>query len=178
MNRGIHYQGGRLVERGINFLQKPASFYSSGFDKSTFISYQSDDRDEAVRIAGVIGSTGHECYIDAFDPSVDGDGPELEEYLRDVIGRCGSLLAVVSRTTKSSWWVPLEIGVALHERKYIATYRFTTDQLPSYLWLRPVLTDDRDLLTWVRDIQKKTVVTMNREWNQRSRLAKEQYVRA
>ena len=77
---------------------------------------------------------GYPCYVDTFDPTIDGDSPHLESYVRQVIGRCRALMAIVSTATISSWWVPLEIGVALEKEKHMATFLLTEVDLPSYLW--------------------------------------------
>ena len=41
-----------------------------------------------------LGRLGYPCYLDTFDPSVAGDSPYLESYLRQVIGRCRALIAI------------------------------------------------------------------------------------
>ena len=89
--------------------------------RDTFISHQNSDRATAERIAITLSNQGYPCYVDTLDPDVDGDSPQLESYLRQVIGRCRGLMAIVSRATKASWWVPLEIGVALEKEK---THRY------------------------------------------------------
>ena len=94
-----------------------------------------------------LGQLAYPCYLDTFDPGVAGDSPYLEGYLRQVIGRCRALMAIVSPKTRSSWWVPLEIGVALEKEKHIATFLLTEVDLPSYLWLWPMLRDDQDAVS-------------------------------
>ena len=75
------------------------------------------------------------CYVDQLDPNVQGDSADLVTHIQDVIHPCQSLLAVVSRNTQSSWWVPLEIGVALENQKHIGSYAVGLNRLslPSYL---------------------------------------------
>ena len=110
------------------------------------IQTESNDKDAAERLAVSLSSRDYPCYLDTFDPNVDGDSPELESYLRRVIDLCNNLMAMVSRTTRMSWWVPLEIGVALEKEKHIATYLLTAEDLPIYLWQWPMLRSDRDAL--------------------------------
>ena len=141
------------------------------------IQTESNDKDAAERLAVSLSSRDYPCYLDTFDPNVDGDSPELESYLRRVIDLCNNLMAMVSRTTRMSWWVPLEIGVALEKEKHIATYLLTAEDLPIYLWQWPMLRSDRDALQWAQDTQGETVSGMNRRWRMRDRSEKLSYAR-
>ena len=123
----------------------------------------------------MLSRQGYPCYLDTFDPSVDGDSPNLESYLRKVIAACTNLMAIVSQVTKTSWWVPLEIGVALEKEKHIATYLLNAEDLPSYLWLWPMLRSERDAITWAQDTQKQSFATMNNNWRLRTELQKRSY---
>ena len=76
------------------------------------------------------------------------------DYINFVIGRCNSLIAGVSRNTVSSWWVPLEIGIAITKGLYLGTFSSDTKQhFPSYLWKWPVLPDMTDLQNWCKERQ-------------------------
>ena len=143
--------------------------------RDTFISHQNNDRTTAERIAISLSSQGYPCYVDTLDPDIDGDSPQLESYLRQVIGRCRGLMAIVSRATKSSWWVPLEIGVALEKEKHIATYLVTSEDLPSYLWQWPMLRSDQDAISWAQDTHSYSVTQMNEKWRSRTRFQQRSY---
>ena len=119
-----------------------------------FVTYKSDDKDIAHEVAKTIAKSGFTAYLDILDPNVCGDGPDLVDYINFVIGRCNSLIAVVSRNTVSSWWVPLEIGIAITKGLYLGTFSSDTKQhFPSYLWKWPVLTDMTDLQNWCKERQ-------------------------
>ena len=140
MNQGRLFVHGQLLYRNLTLSQALLGEEQVQVpSNSTFISHQSNDKDAAERLAVSLSSRGYPCYLDTFDPNVDGDSPELESYLRRVIALCNNLMAMVSRTTRISWWVPLEIGVALEKEKHIATYLLTAEDLPSYLWQWPML---------------------------------------
>ena len=143
--------------------------------RDTFISHQNSDRATAERIAITLSNQGYPCYVDTLDPDVDGDSPQLESYLRQVIGRCRGLMAIVSRATKASWWVPLEIGVALEKEKHIATYLLTSEDLPSYLWQWPMLSSDQDAISWAQDTHSYSVAQMNQYWRSRTRFQQRSY---
>ena len=118
-----------------------------------FVSHKNEDKNTAEKVAETIAKCGLTAYLDIWDPNVDGDGPELVDYISSVIGCCSSLIAVVSRNTIRSWWVPLEIGIAITEDLYLGTFLTSTymkSDFPSYLWKWPVLENTRDLENWCR----------------------------
>lgn len=132
-----------------------------------FISHQNGDAELAVAIAQHISHAGPPCYIDVLDPNVDGDSPQLESYLRRVIGNCSALLAVVSNATVNSWWVSLEIGVALDREKHIGTYRREPVTLPSYLWQWPVMDTATHIAGWAKAVSKYTPTSTHRVWREK-----------
>ena len=172
MNDGRLFESGQLTASNLRISDLATSLVSSRY---IFISHQSSDRVAAERVAITLSRLGYPCYVDTLDPSVDGDNPRLESYLRQVIAQCRALMAVVSVTTKNSWWVPLEIGVALERERYIATYLLTEVDLPSYLWLWPMLRNDRDAISWAQDTHNYPVRRMNDDWRSRTRLQMRTY---
>ena len=178
MNQGRLFVGGQLLHRNLTTTgATPGGAQIQVPSNATFISHQSNDETAAERVARYLSSHGYPCYLDTLDPNVDGDSPSLESYLRSVIALCNNLMAIVSRTTRMSWWVPLEIGVALEKEKHIATYLLTSEDLPSYLWLWPMLRSDGDVLQWAQDTQRETVAGMNRNWRMRTQAEKFSYTR-
>ena len=174
MNRGTMYANAQAVRADVGL-----SDFDSGGDfwgiptALTFVSHQSRDREAAVDVARVLSRGSRRCYVDVFDPDVDGNDPLLERYLRGIIRRCDSLIAVVSQATRESWWVPLEIGVALDREKHIATYLAGRVDLPNYLWLWPVLRSDSDVAQWGNDMGLKEATQINAGWRSLSRSQKE-----
>ena len=134
---------------------------------NVFVSYKSDDREQAEAVAIRIAKCGLTVYLDVWDPIIHGDGPELVDYINIVIGCCKSLIAVLSRNTVHSWWVPLEIGIAITRELHLGSFlvpavRNTTltsyevkQYFPSYLWKWPVLTNMRDLENWCNERKEK-----------------------
>ena len=126
-----------------------------------FVSHKSDDKDTATEVARTIAKCGLTAYLDAWDSNVNGDGPELVDYINAVIGHCKSLIAVVSHNTVRSWWVPLEIGIAITKGLHLGTFCLgyrTRQNLPSYLWKWPVLKNMEDLKNWCKEREKGTPV--------------------
>ena len=172
MNNGRLFING---ERHFHSFSPSESTASLVLSRDTFISHQSSDRATAERVAISLSNQGYPCYVDTLDPDVDGDSPQLESYLRQVIGQCRGLMAIVSSATKDSWWVPLEIGVALEQKKHIATYLVTSEDLPSYLWQWPMLRSDRDAISWAQDTHSYSVTRMNENWRSRTRFQQRSY---
>lgn len=170
MNQGQLFMRGQVLSLTLDSLRPNVN--------TTFISHQNSDNRTAVTLATYLGNQGYSCYVDTLDPAVDGNDSGLERYLRDVIGKCPRLVAIVSSTTSHSWWVPLEIGVALHREKYIATYLLPdADTLPSYLRLWPTLRNNAGALLWLRETESKSAPTVHTEWRGKSLAARQRFSR-
>ena len=152
MDNGSLYVNGNLVSGAT--LSYRGGMQPSQVRHEVFISHQRQDLQTAKVIAILLSRAGHPCYLDEFDPQVDGDSPDLESYLRRVIGNSLALLALVSNNTVHSWWVPMEIGVALDREKHIGTYLMSATNLPSYLWRWPVLRSPSEASTWADHVGK------------------------
>jgi MTH538 TIR-like domain (DUF1863) len=96
------------------------------------------------------------------DPEASRTGDKLGEYLRAQMGLCTQLLAVVSRNTKSSWWVPWEIGISTEKDQPIATYAGDNTPLPEYLRKWPYLRSQAELDEYAR-VSKATEQTFTLE---------------
>ncbi len=111
-----------------------------------FISHKRDDSGAAEAIARRLrGWHSIESYLDVIDTHLAKAGEDLGKYLRQELGKCSHLLAVVSTATKGSWWVPWEIGVASEKDYPLATYAHGPCELPDYLRKWPYLKSDSDL---------------------------------
>lgn len=111
-----------------------------------FISHQRADTALAAWIAKRLWVYHSiDSYLDVIDPESSTKGDQLGEHIRDELGKCHQLLAVVSYATKGSWWVPWEIGVATEKDYPIATYAGDKTSLPEYLKKWPYLTSEQEL---------------------------------
>ena len=148
---------GYNFERRINELRLKLSVEKP----DVFVSHKSDDTDIAQKVAETIAKAGLTAYLDVLDSNIAGDEPELVDYISAVIDCCDSLIAVVSHNTVRSWWVPLEIGIAMEKGLGLGTFLiltsiYTKRDFPSYLWKWPVLTDTIDLENWCKERQITT----------------------
>ena len=150
-------------------------------EPDVFVSHKGDDRNTALKVAQTIAECGLTAYLDIFDPNVAGDGPELVDYITTIIECCKSLIAVVSYNTVRSWWVPLEIGIAITKDLRLGTflglgYNETPRGLPSYLWKWPVLKSMGDLKIWCEERKiKGTTQQFYESLKQKHRNMFEQY---
>ena len=143
---------GYNLERRINELR----LRFSEEKPDVFVSHKSDDTDTAREVAETIAKSGSTAYLDVLDSNIAGDEPELVDYINAVISCCNSLIAVVSRHTVHSWWVPLEIGIAITKDLHLGTFsRDTKQNFPSYLWKWPVLTNMTALEIWCEKCKEK-----------------------
>ncbi len=110
-----------------------------------FISHKQEDARKAKEIADRLQSVHNiASYLDVLDPVIGKNGEELARYVRDKMGTCTQLLAVITPLTKESWWVPWEIGVASEKELPLATYTGSR-QVPDYLMKWPVLLNEQHL---------------------------------
>ena len=120
---------------------------------TTFISHQKNDTGTATAIAERLKIThGIGIYLDCFDNAAV-DGPALANHLKNQMGKCNNLIAVVSEATKDSWWVPWEIGVASEKNYPLATYAVERTVLPGYLKIWPYLRNNSELDVYAKDVK-------------------------
>ena len=111
-----------------------------------FISHQSKDEEISRKIANRLRTLHNiESYLDVIDRFIDGPINALGDHIRNEMGKCTQLLAVVSPATQGSQWVPWEIGVATEKNFPLATY--CSGQQPTLEFLRkwPYLSNEADL---------------------------------
>jgi len=115
-----------------------------------FISHQRIDAAVATQISYRLTLHNIESYLDVIDPDTSKSGDALGEYVREQLGKCTQLMAVVSAATKSSWWVPWEIGLATEKDFPISTYACDATTLPEYLRKWPYLRTYADIEEYVK----------------------------
>ena len=114
---------------------------------SVFVSYSRPDEAQAKQVYKYLVDHGVTAYLDIMDPSFATD--TVTAHLLERLRATSHLMAVVSDTTRYSWWVPFEIGVATDRDNRIATYTLSTVQLPHYLQIWPILRSNVDLARFV-----------------------------
>lgn len=129
-----------------------------------FISHKNSDAVLAERVNRRIRGNGIETYLDIIDDALEKDGPDLADHLLGRMGECQQLVAVVSSSTKNSWWVPWEIGVGSEKGFLMASFSYSYVQLPSYLEKWPALHSDRDIDLYCQYSKRTDAEIGRRSW--------------
>lgn len=110
-----------------------------------FISHNWRDSRTAKKAAECLAKHQQkDVYIDVLDRT-EAKGEELGKYIREKVRISSRMMVVLSEATKSSWWVPYEVGVAQRDEKNGSVLKTNPwIRVPEYLesWER----DPRDTL--------------------------------
>jgi len=117
-----------------------------------FISHQQADIATARELEASLKGLGHSCYLDVIDPHLNQTGDDLAEHIRNELGSCDCLLAVVSVSTYRSAWVPWEIGVATEKNYPLGTYLTDTSEPLEFMKKWPVLRSLSHLREFARSL--------------------------
>ena len=126
--------------------------------EKVFISHKRIDSPTAERVAQRVRANGLATYLDVVDDALMEDGPDLADTLLRRMGECSQLIAVVSSSTKISWWVPWEIGVGSEKGFRMASYANEYVDLPSYLLKWPALRSLTDVDTYCRISKENEII--------------------
>ena len=111
-----------------------------------FISHRSADNEIAGAVAFRLKSV-HQimCYVDDIDQRLkSASQQDVTRILVDMVNKCTNLLAVITKNTEGSWWVPFEVGVAKQAPRVICSMTNLADaSLPGYLMEWPRLRGDK-----------------------------------
>jgi len=111
-----------------------------------FISHQQADSRLALQLSTRLKNAHQmDSYLDVIDPSLAKTGDALADHVKEELGKCSQLLAVVSEATRASWWVPWEIGIATEKNYPLATFSAGLTPPPEYLRKWPYLRSEADL---------------------------------
>jgi hypothetical protein len=130
--------------------------------KRVFISHRLTDKPYARAIAEYFEMIGLHYYFDENDQvlkDVVASGKNNDSAIVAAIDHglqhSTHLLAVLSKRTMGSWWVPYEIGSARatgRDVRHLLLRSITPPMVPEYLRLYPQLWTANDLFGWVSDL--------------------------
>ena len=126
-----------------------------GPEQGVFILHSHLDRDKAREIAGALRASRVDYYLDEED-----EGPQIAteaekhaiivQRIEAGLEACTHLLGIITENTKSSWWVPYEIGSATgHGRNCAHLIDAEVEQLPSYIQAATIVPDRHALQDWL-----------------------------
>ena len=130
---------------------------------SVFISYKHLDRDLAMQIDRRLKLDNITTYLDVLDAESQST-VDITTVITKNIAKCTHLIAVVSKETATSWWVPFEIGEATISAKRIASYRSSFSSLPEYLEMWPKMDSMQHLDLFIetyKNEQRESVYNRN-----------------
>ena len=115
-----------------------------------FISHKDADGVQALQIKKEFEKYGVSAYLDVLDSDIKVGGEQLTNHIRKNLNSCSDLIVVMSEKTKSSWWVPFEIGMSAQIDMPTATFLSQMVALPDYLDYWPRLRSLNDIPLYVR----------------------------
>jgi len=138
------------------------SFLLSGV-KCVFISYQQDDKGEAIKVAEYLISAGIDVYIDLYDsdlkPEMQKKDPKkVTELILKGINNSSHMLAVISPNTIVSKWVPFEIGYGYEKTdlSVLCLKGIPKGSLPEYIRTAKIIRDIYDLNLYIPSISGRS----------------------
>ncbi len=120
---------------------------------TVFISYRHTDRLLAQQIDARLKQQRISTYLDVLDDE-SGTTEDITSVITQRVADCSHLLAIISRETALSWWVPFEIGEATIIDRRIAAFRVGSAGLPDYLKKWPVLATGADLDFFIEEYKR------------------------
>jgi len=82
-------------------------------DKDLFLSHSRKDEDHVGPALGLLEQHGASVYVDLQDAGIKGlAGPAIADRLRKAVKACRRLVVLVTEETRSSRWIPWEMGLA------------------------------------------------------------------
>lgn len=144
--------------RDLNEMVKEAAEASS-ITPCVFLSHKSEDNDAVKDIAKYFSDAGIDYYLDVDDVNLqtavkNNDHKKISEFIELGINNSTHVLPIVSEETKSSWWVPFEIGFAKKGEKNLALLLLKeVPHVPSYLTIIPKLSSIKQLNEYIDSIK-------------------------
>lgn len=129
-----------------------------------FISHKKEDSLLALSIQNAFSKYGISSYLDVLDSDIDAGGKELTEHIKKNLNSCTDIIVVISEKTKSSWWVPFEIGMSAQIDMPTASFLATEVILPSYLSYWPRLKSVGDIPKYIT-VRKRTRETITEQYH-------------
>jgi len=123
--------------------------------RKVFISYRALDAQLSLALADCVTSSGALVYLDQRDPALDTisvDGIEQRQPVMKAI-RAGlqsadTLVAVITRLARGSWWIPAELALALAMGKEVVAV-CETDVRPPDFDIHHLIRDGAEFRAWL-----------------------------
>lgn len=122
-----------------------------------FISHKNEDSMIAKRLDFEFKSNGIDTYLDVIDEQILSDGKALTDHIKKAMNECSDIVVVMSEKTKSSQWVPFEVGMSAQKDMPTVTFLVEDVALPEFLEYWPRLKSYSDVKKFI-SAKKKTAI--------------------
>lgn len=113
-----------------------------------FISHKKEDTNAAMVIGQQLRFAGIRVYIDELDPETK-NTEDITSLVLSRLNSCSHLIAVLSKKSQASWWIPFEIGAASNSHHRISSYKIEAMSEPEYLQKWPIMSQQNHLQRFI-----------------------------
>lgn len=125
-----------------------------------FLSHKKEDKKAAIAIGQYLTDVvGVNIYLDINDAELqeatrEANDKKIVESIKKGLNASTHLLCLISESTKLSWWVPYEIGLADAKEKDIASMKLKgIEDVPSYLKIHKTLYNVEEFLRYASKLE-------------------------
>ena len=119
-----------------------------------FISHKSEDMELADECANILKEKGFDIYLDKYDPYIN-ESQDRAKRIESKIDSSTDLLVIITENTKSSWWVPFEIGLSTAKDIRIVSLVFeNAPKLPSFIRKWPIVDTEWKFNFYLEQLEK------------------------
>ena len=131
-----------------------------------FISHKNENKDKAHILRDYINQLGIDTFLDSDDKQLQENVrirnfKGVVEVVENGVSRASDLLCLISNITKSSWWVPYELGLAKAQKVEMVAVILEKleDDLPEYLTILDSLSSEIEFEKYIEDYINKNYLS-------------------
>ncbi|EGD46164.1 protein of unknown function DUF1863 [Ruminiclostridium papyrosolvens DSM 2782] len=157
------------INRAVNqsVIKSYSSIETASKTPCIFLSHQSLDKELVKKIGDYITNAGIDIYLDIYDRDLQNanrtnNDLAITECIEKGIKNSTHVMCIISRATKSSWWVPYEIGYGKKNGNEISTLplkELLASEHPSYLKITRQLTGIKSFNAYLVEILREKTGT-------------------
>lgn len=119
-----------------------------------FISHKSEDMELADECANILKEKGFDIYLDKYDPYIN-ESQDRAKRIEAKIELSTDLLVIITENTKSSWWVPFEIGLSTaNDIRIVSLVCKNAPELPSFIRKWPIIDTVQKWEIYLKQLEK------------------------
>ena len=119
-----------------------------------FISHKNEDMELADECANISKEKGFDIYLDKYDPYIN-ESQDRAKRIESKIESSTDLLVIITENTKSSWWVPFEIGLSTaNDIRIVSLVCKNAPELPSFIRKWPIIDTEKKWKIYLKQLEK------------------------